>query len=322
MLRPRAVFLLVALSLGAAGAASADPSPADAARAAELKKKGDELVHASRYRDALPLYEESFSLVPDPALHYNRASALEKLEDFPAALEALEKFAETAPPALKARVPNLATHMQEVGAKVATLVVRCPVEGATITVRGKAAGTTPLASPLRTNPGEASVEVTAPGYAPFHKDVTLEGGATFAVDVALEKEQAPPAPKAAPAPETSEPPPESPPPSAGRGWKTAAFVSGGVGLASLGAGMVFFGLAMGDKGTVDAHCPDKACDAAGRGALSEAQAFATVSTVLVVVGAVGLAGGLAGLVLSPRGAPAQAALVIGPGGIGVGGTFR
>lgn len=320
MVRLRSICAVVALAL-LPGAVFAAPTNADKARAAELKKKGDELVHAGQYREALPLYEESFSLVPDPALHYNRGSALEKVGDFPAALDALEKFADTAPPALKARVPNLEGRMKEIAQKIATVVIRCSVEGASVTIRGHAEGNTPLPNPVRTSAGDATIDVAAPGYAPFHKEVTLAGGETIAIEAELVKEQPAPPPRP-PVEDTTPPPPPDTGAGGGGAWKTVGFLSGGVGLASLGVGIAFFGLGMGDKGTVDAHCPNKACDAVGRAALNEAQTFATVSTVFVVVGAVGLAGGLGSLLLSPKSASTQARLWIGPGGLGVGGTFR
>jgi hypothetical protein len=290
------------------------PSKADAARAAELKKQGDELVHTSHFREALEAYEGSYALVPDPAILYNRGRALQQLGDFPAALEMLEKFAAGAPAELKARVPNLAKMIGDIGAQVATVVINCPVEGAMVMVRGKSVGTTPLASPIRVSVGEASIDVMAPGYAPFRRDAQLQAGSTT-VDIALEKQKDAPTVATTKAPPAEVPPTEPPndePPrtSSGRGWKIAAFGAGAVGIA---------GVATGDA---DAQCPNKVCVPAGRAALNDAQTFASVSTALVIVGAVGIAASVTLFVVSPRSAPAtQARLILSPGFSGIGGTW-
>ena len=65
----------------------------------------------------------------------------------------------------------------------------------------------------------------------------------------------------------------------------------------------------------------KVCDPDGRKSLDEAQTFATASTVLVVVGVIGLATAATTLILSPKKAPVQAKLFVGPAFGGVGGTF-
>src|SRR5678816_4456392 len=107
----------------------AQPTKAEEAKAAELKKQGDDLVHASKFKEALDKYDASFAIVPNPAIQYNRGNALKNLQDWPGALEAFEKFVATAPPELKSKVPNLDKTMAEVKEHVATLVIKCEVPG-------------------------------------------------------------------------------------------------------------------------------------------------------------------------------------------------
>jgi len=302
--------------------------PADK-RAAELKKQGDALVHASKFREALQKYDESFAIDPNPAIHYNRGRALQGLQDFPAALDELERFVATAPPDLKSKVPNLDKTMAEIASHVATLVVRCEVAGANVTIGDKSAGTTPML-PLRTVPGDVTITVTAPGYVVFTENRTLAGGETTTVEAKLRKAATEPvasnAPEPTPCDAEATPKPEAPPPVArggggGSAVKTLAWVSGGVGIAALGTGMVLFGLSLADKSNADPHCQNKICDATGRQSINEAWTFADVSTVLVVVGAVALAVSLTSFIVTPKSSPVQARLLLGPGAAGIGGSF-
>jgi hypothetical protein len=167
--------------------------------------------------------------------------------------------------------------------------------------------------------GDAAIEVTAAGYKPFHKSATLAGGETTTIDLALEKDE--PAKVEAPLPAEHDTKVDEAPSRMSSGSKAVMFTAGGVGIASLVTGMVFFGLALSDKSDADAHCPNKACDPTGRASLDEAQTFATVSTVFVVVGALGLAAAATTFIVTPRHAPVQARLFVGPGYWTLGGTF-
>src|SRR5512142_2666816 len=181
-------FACAAMVLALSAPVLAAPTKADEAHAAELKKQGDELMHASKFKEALQKYDESFAIVANPAIHYNRGRAFEKLADYPAALDALETFSSTAPPDLRAKVPNLDKTIADIESHVATLVVRCDVPNATISVRAKDVST-PLqpTKPLHTNPGDVTVTANAPGYVAFTQDTTLVAGQTTTLDATLHK---------------------------------------------------------------------------------------------------------------------------------------
>jgi PEGA domain len=327
---PRSAAWATVFALLAFSAPVVAQTKADEARAAELKKQGDDLVHEAKFREALELYDQSFALVPNPAIHYNRARALQSVGDFPAALEAFEKFVATAAPDLKARVPNLDKMVADVAAHVATLVITCKVDGATVTLSGKTLGTTPL-KPYRTDGGDATITVTAPGYVVFNQDTTLTPGESTTITVDLKKAASEQTNSGGPEPtpfDANAAPTqahEKPPAQAGSGVRTFAWVSGTLGLVSLAGGMVFLGLAVADKGSADPHCPNKVCDATGQQSINQAWTFATVSTVLVVVGAVGLTTSLVSFIVSPKSSPVQARLFLTPtvagGFAGLGGTF-
>lgn len=195
--RRRALALLAAGALACAAAAplparAAEGAPArsaptkqERARAAELKKQGDDAMVTLRYADALAAYEGSYAIVPDPALLYNKGRALQALARFPEALEQLEAFAAQASPKLKARVPALAELIAEVRSKVSTLALTCNVAGARVLLNSKVIGVTPLSGPIKVNAGAATMEVEAEGHFPFRKKVELPGNGELAVEARL-----------------------------------------------------------------------------------------------------------------------------------------
>lgn len=327
MTRPFAAAVLLAVTLLSAPRAALAQSAADRSHAVELKKQGDALVHDLHYREALALYDEAFAISHEPAILYNRGRALDALGETPQALDAFEEFIRLAPADLKAKVPQLDELLASVRARVATVVVRCPVAGASVIVRRKLEGTTPLVGPLRVPTGVASIEVQAAGYQPFHVELDLGAGAPTTVDVALVKEAGPTPPLAdvPPVGDTPVPPVDSHEKEkpGGGGWKWAAYSTGVLGIAGIASGATFGALAASKQSGADAHCPARACDPTGSGMIADARTFATVSTISFIVGGVGLATSVLFFLWKPGHAGAQARVfpVVGPAFGGLGGTF-
>lgn len=178
MRRVALALFFVALAESAAFAQSASTG-------AELKRAADALVDAKRYEDAVALYDQAYAKTKDPAIHYNRGRALQFLGRAPEALEAFERFAREAPPAVRAKVPDLDGLIAEVRASVSSLVLRCPVDGARVIVRDRVVGTAPLPGPIALNAGPANIEITAEGYVPFRAKIVLPRGGRLAVDAPL-----------------------------------------------------------------------------------------------------------------------------------------
>jgi len=188
MRRLRAVGpLVLAMSLALTSAAPrrvhADVTADDRAAGAALKKKGDAAMDKLDYEGAIAAYADAYGRAKDPAVLYNKGRAHQALAQFPEALRELELFAKEAPPALKAKVPKLDELIAEIRAKVSTLVVRCKVKSARILVRDRVA---PVDTAFQLQAGTARIEVSAEGYHPYRKEVTLPGGSELTVDVELE----------------------------------------------------------------------------------------------------------------------------------------
>jgi len=68
-------------------------------------------------------------------------------------------------------------------------------------------------------------------------------------------------------------------PASGSGLRTAGIVVGGAGIAVIGVGAIFGGLALGDRGDADAFCPGKKCSPEGKERIDSASTKALVSTL-------------------------------------------
>jgi hypothetical protein len=290
----------------------------DTARESELKKQGDELMHSMHFREALAIYDAALKIKSSPAIHYNRARALEALGEYPQALDALEEFVRVAQADLKALVPDLDDRLASIRGRIATLVVNCSVQGASVIVRQKVEGTTPLASPLRLSTGAATVEVQASGYVPFRRDVQLPSGQITTIDVVLEHEAVPVVVQAA-SPVLITPAAQAEKPQS-NGWKLVAYTTGSVGIVSTVIGAATGGLAIGSMSTVNAHCPGKVCDPTGTQARGDAWTYSTLSTIGFIVGGVGLATSAVVLVVAPW-RKRSMHVALGFGFVGIGGVF-
>jgi hypothetical protein len=150
----------------------------------DAKARADEMVAQRRYREALELYDVAYAASPNAAILFNKARVHHLLGELPQALANLERFDAEAPPDLRAKVPGLQTFLAEVRAKVATVVVKCNVDGARVTIADRAAGATPLA-PIRLNAGKGTIDVIAEGYHAYSRPIEYPGGATLVLDVTL-----------------------------------------------------------------------------------------------------------------------------------------
>ncbi len=165
--------------------ASATPSAADVARAAELKKTGDEAMDSGRPADAVSAYTQAYSIMKDPALIYNKGRALQAIGEYPQALEQLEAFQREASPELKERVPGLAKIILDVRQRMSMVTITCDAKGAVVRLRERTLGRCPFAAPVGVNAGSGRLEVLADGYFPWERDVDLPRGGTASFDVIL-----------------------------------------------------------------------------------------------------------------------------------------
>jgi hypothetical protein len=161
----------------------------DAQLAQEIKRRGDEAITGGRPAEALAAYNEAYAITKDPALLYNRGRAYMALTEFPQALEQIEAFDKGAPAELKAKVPGLERLLLELRQKVTNVEITCDVPGATVRLRDRTLGTTPIAGLVKVNSGPAVIEITKDGYFPYKKELSLPNGGLVPLDVRLVSQQ-------------------------------------------------------------------------------------------------------------------------------------
>jgi hypothetical protein len=179
------VPLLVASSLLLAAPVHAESEGLHDALALEFKSTGDQAMQAKHYEQALAAYERASELEAHPSLLFNRGRALQALNRYPEALDAIAAFREQASPELAAKAGNLDELVANLRQHVSSLEILGAVSGARVSLDGKSLGVTPLAQPLRVNAGSSRLEITAEGYLPFERDIVLPAAGQERVRVAL-----------------------------------------------------------------------------------------------------------------------------------------
>lgn len=169
-------------------AAQAAANKLEAARLAKLR--GDAALDAGRPAEALAAYEEAFALAPSSVLLFNRARCHERLEQFPQALQLLERFSLEAEDSVRARVPALDELLASYRARVARLFIVVPVEGVEVRLGERILGRSPLPQPLAVNAGKpTTLSIADERFFPVSHPVEVVGGRDVHVDVRLDSRE-------------------------------------------------------------------------------------------------------------------------------------
>ena len=182
---------------------------------------------------------------------------------------------------------------------------------ATIALDGVPVPTASLDAPIPVDPGSHTLTVTAPDHEP--RRTVLELAETRSVEFVAE-----PGPKLAqqaPGPARPAEAPARPARPNGSARATAGFIVGGVGVVSLGLAIVSGAIIIGEKNTVDAHCPQgkNSCDDEGARAASANKTWLPVNAVAWIVGIAGVGAGTYLLLTSRSKVQVGARLVPGGG---------
>ena len=166
MARLAAALALAALLGGAAGAQT-QGDPEARRRAVELAGDGVAAFQEGRHDVALERFRSAYGIYPSPKLRYNIAQALAGLgRELEAAAEYEAFLAEAADAPADARA-RAARQLADIDGRAGRLEIAASDDGAQVTVDGKAAGTTPLARPVRVAPGSHEVRLERPGRRPL-----------------------------------------------------------------------------------------------------------------------------------------------------------
>ncbi len=130
-----------------------------------------------------------------------------------------------------------------------------------------------LGVPIPVDPGDHVITAAAPDHEEWKATVAVGPNAdTKAVTVPPLRKKAEPISGGIVGGDAVEPAP-------GSGLRTAGIVVGGAGIAVIGVGAIFGGLALGDRGDADILCPEKKCSPEGQERIDSASTKALVSTL-------------------------------------------
>jgi hypothetical protein len=250
--------LALALVLVTAGAARAQ-SDGDKKQAQALQVDGVALMKKGDNKGALEKFDQAFKLVASPKILFNRGKAHRALGEDLEALSDFERFLDEAPYAPKESRDEARRAIDALRPKLAYLEFQVEDSGSAITVDGRDVGIAPLARPLVVSPGTHQIKVAKSGMKDEVRSVSPIAGQKLRVVVKLvavaeptqPQQQQPVVATSTPEPVANDsaggatvtPPKEdirkTAPVESSRPWQTtAAWVSGGIGVALIGGGVV------------------------------------------------------------------------------------
>ncbi|WP_437924866.1 preprotein translocase subunit TatA [Sorangium sp. So ce291] len=314
--------LSLALLCAMSHAAAAQPNNPRAADAQALFEQGRAAVEARDCARAIPLFRKSQETYPARGTLFNLAQCEAELGRIASATQHYRELLTQLTPG-DPRLPIAQQRLTELEPRLPRLVLElaqgAPAPAELLLDRAPLPQTS-VGSELPVDPGDHVLVVRWADGRQTETRVSLPEGARK--EVRLEPPPAAAAPPPAPVPDAAQapsPPPDAPatPPSSGR--RTLAFAIGGVGAAALGVSLVTGGLALGTKGDLEEECPTPSrCSDDGMSLRSRGQTLTTASTVLGAVGLVGLGAGVVLLLTAPEQGSTSVALTpaILPGGGG------
>jgi hypothetical protein len=343
-----AFIVALGAALGSASPARAQGTGAGSSTAkvaAEtLFDEGRRLMSDGKAVEACPKFAESQRLDPSPATLLNLASCYERT-DRPATAWATYRAGASAASAA-GRQDLVATAQRHADALFPSLPrlslnVPSPADGMAVALDGVSVGRAEWGIAVPVDPGEHTVDASAPHFKPWSTKLAVgKEATTIAVSVpaldAAPPEPAPAMPPPAPAvlaPASSSSLPPSAgalPPDSGSNGSTqrlAAVVIGGAGIVSAGVGAGFAVSAKSQYNSSLANCsgtPPDVCTQPGFDQRNSAINAGNVATFLIAAGGVAVAGGIVLWLTAPSASHPQAAslaLVPAPGGGMLRGTW-
>ncbi|WP_437948544.1 preprotein translocase subunit TatA [Sorangium sp. So ce296] len=321
--------LPLALLCAMSHVAAAQPTSSKA-QAQALFEEGRAALEAGDCARAIPLFRESLSTFPARGPLFNLAQCESKLGKVASAWQHLKQLLPQLEPN-DFRLASTRQQIEQLEPRVPKLVIELD-QGApapsVVLLDGAALPQASLGSELPLDPGTHAVVAQWTDGRQTEAPVTLAEGARQILRLAPPPvDAAPPPAVAAPrpvrvseAPKAASPPPVVSAPSAPASGtqRTVAFVVGGVGTAALVGSLVAGGLALKAKLDLEEECPNPlSCNEDGMSAQSQGQTLTATGTVLGAIGLAGIGAGLVLLLTSPQqGATVALTPAVLPGGGG------
>ena len=298
-----------ALQLGLASEAKAEEDSAtETAATRTLAVDGLKLAQAGNCDEAIPKLERAEKLHHSPIVLSRLGECQVSVGKLVEGTEMLRKVLReplppTPSPALSKAYERAQTALDAAKPRIAglTIAVSGPQPAdLRLTVDGLVVASALLDSELPADPGEHSIEASAPGFLKASARVSLGSADKKTVSLKLEADPNAPAPvppgatsdadAAAPTtahqPSTADNAPAALPPSAPS--HTGAYVAWGVGVVGVGVGAAFGLMTINGKHDLNGQCVENTCPASQREAVDSAKRNGNISTIGFGVGGAGL----------------------------------
>jgi hypothetical protein len=330
--RPLAVGTLVLATLIgppaiAAGVSPLDATPAQKKEATDRFTAGKEALASKNWDAAVTSLRASLDIVDSPNARLELSRGLREAGKFADAWTEYGRTIDTAltlaskEPRYTKTAEAATTERSELEPKIGlvTVTVEHPPPGATVRVGALEVPAAQWGKPVAVAPGPLEISVTNGGKELAHKSMTVAAGDKPAV--ALDALPAPPAPTAdsaasATGSDTSMPGDHS-------SLRPAAYIAGGVGVVGLGVFTILGLMSNSTYSDLQNACPHGVCPPGKQGEVDSGRTQQTVANIGLGVGIAGVAVGTALFFYTApnKSAGPGAALVIGPGYLGVRGSL-
>jgi hypothetical protein len=289
-------------------ASAEDASAAETAAARALAVDGLKLAQSGNCAEAVPKLERAEKLYHAPVVASRLGECYVSVGRLVEGTEILRKVLREPQsgeptPALVKALERAQKALDAAKPKIAGLTVKvAAVADLSVKVDGNAVASALLDTEIPSDPGEHTVEASAPGFLKASTRISVTEGERKTVTLTLTRDpNAPLVAVAAPAagsPLAASPAPAAPPPappaststqdSARPPNRTAAYLAFGLGAAGVGAGSVLGVMTMKQHKDLQSSCPNDTCSKDQQQDLDDAKRLGNFSTIAFGVGAAGL----------------------------------
>lgn len=208
-----------------------------------LIRRGVELRRSGQDEQALSSFEAALRVQDSPRARTQVGFALQALGRWVAAERSLLEASNAREDSwIRRHRPQIQASLQEIGRHLGSLTVTSNAPRAELVVDGFVLATLPMSAPLRLPIGPATLTVRAENFVPMSRTVTIEVGVTSRESFDLAPDSMPLPDRVVHLSTHSEVTPVAPRERRSNHLRTAAWVTGGVGVASAIAAAVMLGV--------------------------------------------------------------------------------
>jgi hypothetical protein len=269
-------------------------------------RDGVALQKVEDFDAAIQAYESSLELYPSKSALFNLANCLKAVHRYPEALRAFERLLAEHGPELDGVMRTAAQEqVRTLQSLTGTLSVAVSPEGAEVFVDGESVGKSPHSQSLALSVGTHEVEGKLDGFVPQRVIVRIRSQQSATVKLTLAEASAP-APSLSVVPARPQPSPplglggaRQPPAEESHPWATPGWLTTGLGAALLVGGTATGLWALGIDRSLDDDCVEGHCPASRANDIDRLEALASATNVLLASGAAVTAAGVILLVVDP-----------------------